>query len=121
MTTPRPSKARPNMSAETIPVRNETCESNHRRTYILFPCLKVKSKHALRILHNVSSLQLSDQDYLTRKDSLNQTNALHRQIKKDHPYQLFQPNPPMTYKIKCSNAFPLIDFSRPGGMHEAFE
>ena len=41
--------------------------------------------------------------------------------KKDHPYQLFQPNPPMTYKIKYSNAFPLIHFSRPGGMREAFK
>ena len=41
--------------------------------------------------------------------------------KTNHPYQLFQPNPPMTFQITYSNAFPLIHFSRPGGMREAFE
>ena len=42
------------------------------------------------------------------EDSLNQTDALNRQIKADQPYQLFKPNPPRTYNIKYSDAVPPI-------------
>ena len=44
------------------------------------------------------------------QDSLNKTDALNRQIKKDQPYQSFQLKQPMTYNMKYSNAVPLITF-----------
>ena len=47
---------------------------------------------------------------LDEQDSLNQTDALNRQIKADQPYQLFQPSPPRTYIIKYSDAVPPITF-----------